>query len=79
MFSGFPVISVCYLCNWEEKERNVTQQQSAQWGTIFKEKFAYEITPPNVNSSHCVGLGIQVIFLFLFLVLCDFLSFLFFP
>lgn len=70
MFSGFPVISMCYLYNWEANERNVIWQQCAQWETIFKEKCTDTITHPNVNSCHCVGLGIWVIFLFFSSALC---------
>lgn len=68
MISGFFIISLYYLYDWEENERNFLKIQCAQYETIFKRKRTYELAQPNVNSSHHVGLGIWVIFL-CFLVL----------
>ena len=41
---GFSIISVYYLYNWEENERNFLRNQYAQYETIFKGKWTYEIT-----------------------------------
>ena len=35
---GFSIISMYYLYNWEENERNFLRNQYAQYETIFKGK-----------------------------------------
>ena len=41
---GFSIISMYYLYNCEENERNFLRNQYAQYETIFKGKWTYEIT-----------------------------------
>ena len=41
---GFSIISMYYLYNWEQNERNFLRSQCAQYETIFKGKWTYEIT-----------------------------------